>query len=73
MKVQTVRFACDNIFCDTTLARPLRSGFPYEFGWVYLHVLNGKVKKDEIIKHEEKHFCRKSCMIRFITMTFDRG
>jgi len=60
------RFECDECAKRTDESeQPIRP--PYEDGWMYLYVLNFKVRKDREVNFKDKHFCCKECMIKWIT------
>lgn len=68
-KEDFTKFICDN--CGKTLVALSNCEFPYGSGWVYVHELNFKVSKDNIIKENELHFCSNLCSVFFIRNTIN--
>lgn len=72
MKNVITNFKCDT--CGKEESRVEEQGFPYELDWEYLYKFNGQTPADTKSNcgrydEEDKHFCGKECMFRFIEQT----
>jgi hypothetical protein len=55
--------------CDVCNKKIISTEFPYDKGWQYLYLFDGKVSEDNNIRQvsiKDRHFCGKECMIKFI-------
>lgn len=69
MKKQTTIFKCDQEDCQKEIKIDNNQGFPYKSGWKYLYNLNLKYDNSGYIEKIDKHFCSKTCMLKYIRKT----
>ncbi len=76
MRKQYNVFVCEECKKESKLMEEqhkFHTGYPYGDKWVYLYCLNFKLDKDKESNFNDKHFCSKECMNKFICKALKIG